>query len=343
MNSSLGTRLRMERERQGLSLSAIADETKINMVLLEGLERDDVSRWPGGLYRRAYIRAYARAAGLDPEPIVREFIERYPDPVEVEAAEQAKTAAEEARRRWFGGLSVWRRGLEILQRDRRTQAPPEYLPAVTSQSADDGAADAAEAPPPANVVSLPSEILEVRQIRLKIPETRPRAAVRRERVGLERDLVCLARVCATLGCAGDREAVRAALEDGARILGAQSVVVWIWDAARAVLCPAIAHGYPDQALTRLASLARHPDSAIASAFRTTQVTVVDRGRRTTGAVVTPLLAPAGCVGVLALEFRNGAEQRESTRAFAVLLGAQLATLLPGSSGEDVSKRHAHSC
>jgi hypothetical protein len=32
------------------------------------------------LYRRAFIRAYASAIGLDPEPVVREFIARFPDP-----------------------------------------------------------------------------------------------------------------------------------------------------------------------------------------------------------------------------------------------------------------------
>jgi cytoskeletal protein RodZ len=50
-----------------VALEAIAEETKINLALLEGLERDDVSRWPGGLFRRAYVRTYAQKIGLDPE------------------------------------------------------------------------------------------------------------------------------------------------------------------------------------------------------------------------------------------------------------------------------------
>jgi cytoskeleton protein RodZ len=67
MDSTLGTRLKTQRERQGVTLIAIAEQTKISVPLLEGLERDDVTRWPGGVYRRAYVRAYAHVIGLDPE------------------------------------------------------------------------------------------------------------------------------------------------------------------------------------------------------------------------------------------------------------------------------------
>ena len=77
---SFGARLRRVRERRRISIASIAESTKILGALLEGLEHDDVSRWPTGLYRRAFMRAYATAIGLDPEPIVREFIARFPDP-----------------------------------------------------------------------------------------------------------------------------------------------------------------------------------------------------------------------------------------------------------------------
>jgi transcriptional regulator with XRE-family HTH domain len=75
-----GRRLRMERERRTITLASISDNTKINQSLLEGLERDDVSRWPSGIFRRSFIRAYAQAIGLDPDAIAKEFLERFPDP-----------------------------------------------------------------------------------------------------------------------------------------------------------------------------------------------------------------------------------------------------------------------
>jgi transcriptional regulator with XRE-family HTH domain len=79
LEGSLGTRLRLERERRQIALADVAARTKILGALLEGLERDDVSRWPTGLYRRSFIRAYAQAIGLDPEPVLREFLACFPD------------------------------------------------------------------------------------------------------------------------------------------------------------------------------------------------------------------------------------------------------------------------
>src|SRR5688572_26241349 len=82
MEQTLGARLRLQREQQRVALVTIAEETKISVALLEGLERDDVSRWPGGLFRRAYVRTYAQKIGLDPEQVLREFLSCHPDPVQ---------------------------------------------------------------------------------------------------------------------------------------------------------------------------------------------------------------------------------------------------------------------
>ena len=78
--ATFGPRIRQERERRQISLKSIAETTKISRSLLEALERDDVSRWPTGIFRRAFVRSYAQAIGLDSDEIVREFAERFPDP-----------------------------------------------------------------------------------------------------------------------------------------------------------------------------------------------------------------------------------------------------------------------
>ena len=79
MTDSFGARLRQQREQKQLTLAAIATTTKINVALFRGLEKDDVSRWPSGIFRRSFIRAYAEAIGLDPDSVCREFLERFPD------------------------------------------------------------------------------------------------------------------------------------------------------------------------------------------------------------------------------------------------------------------------
>src|SRR5215510_634021 len=75
----LGRRLRSARERRLITLESIAASTKINVALLRDLERDDVSRWPSGIFRRSFIRSYAEAIGLDGDDVVQEFLDRYPD------------------------------------------------------------------------------------------------------------------------------------------------------------------------------------------------------------------------------------------------------------------------
>ena len=76
---AFGARLRTQRERQGVSLAAIADSTKIKLSLLDELERGDVSHWPHGLFRRAWLRDYAAAIGAPAESLVAEFVRLFPE------------------------------------------------------------------------------------------------------------------------------------------------------------------------------------------------------------------------------------------------------------------------
>lgn len=77
--AAFGATLRRERERRGVSLEAIAEETKVGLALLEALERGDLARWPTGIFRRAFVRAYAEAAGLDARAVLNEFLRIFPD------------------------------------------------------------------------------------------------------------------------------------------------------------------------------------------------------------------------------------------------------------------------
>ena len=75
---TFGPRLRRERERRGISLATITLVTKVSSDLWEGLERNDLSRWPSGIFARAFVRDYARAVGLDADEIVDEFCRLFP-------------------------------------------------------------------------------------------------------------------------------------------------------------------------------------------------------------------------------------------------------------------------
>src|SRR5262245_38952862 len=77
-SGDFGSTLRAARERRGVSLRQIANATKISVGVLEALERNDISRLPGGIFGRAFVRSYAIEVGLDPETTIQDFIAHFP-------------------------------------------------------------------------------------------------------------------------------------------------------------------------------------------------------------------------------------------------------------------------
>jgi cytoskeleton protein RodZ len=75
--TDFGETLRHAREKRGVSLRQIAANTKISLAALEALERNDVSKLPGGIFSRSFVRAYAAEVGLDPDQTVTEFLDRF--------------------------------------------------------------------------------------------------------------------------------------------------------------------------------------------------------------------------------------------------------------------------
>ena len=107
-----GAALRRRREQRGISLKDLAHRTKISASLLAGIERGDCSRWPGGIYSRAWVREYASAIGLDAEQIAASFSNcfahvAFPDgiPQKMEDAEQR--AGSRHRSWWRALLTGW--------------------------------------------------------------------------------------------------------------------------------------------------------------------------------------------------------------------------------------------
>jgi transcriptional regulator with XRE-family HTH domain len=76
---AFGPNLRRLRVQRGISLERIAANTKVTTDLWSGLERNDLSRWPAGIYARAYVRAYAVEIGVDPDATVDEFCRLFPN------------------------------------------------------------------------------------------------------------------------------------------------------------------------------------------------------------------------------------------------------------------------
>jgi hypothetical protein len=76
---AFGPNLRRIRVQRGISLESIVAATKVGTDFWAGLERNDFSRWPAGIYARSYVRAYAQHIGVDADATVDEFCRLFPN------------------------------------------------------------------------------------------------------------------------------------------------------------------------------------------------------------------------------------------------------------------------
>jgi cytoskeletal protein RodZ len=133
---------------------------------LEALERSDLSRLPGGIFTRAFIRAYAQEVGLDPDRTIQDFIAELPPdaatatahPAAIEDGEKLdsdRKAVATALRLALVSLPII--GLVIYYGTHRTPAEPARVAAPVAESQ----APAADAPvvpqPPAEPATPPAE------------------------------------------------------------------------------------------------------------------------------------------------------------------------------------------
>ncbi len=94
---AFGLELRRIRERRGLSLEQMSEQTKVGVAHYAALEAGDLSRWPSGIFRRGFVRSYAAAVGLDPDEVLAAFSRIFADPADGPRA-AARITAEAALR-----------------------------------------------------------------------------------------------------------------------------------------------------------------------------------------------------------------------------------------------------
>jgi hypothetical protein len=333
-NETFGTRLRLQREEQQIPLATIAERTKIKLSLLEGLERDDVSRWPTGIFRRSYFRAYASAIGLEPERVIGEFQALYPDPNTedniTEAVAQARLIGLRPPTRLRCLIDSAVNALPALHLQPSFKSTPS---GVRTERIAPIAEPIAEVAPPARTWrrgALPTQQTHEAPATHDAQATHDAPAIHETVVAHEKsgvDFEAVAQLCTRLARALDVCDVTPVLDEAARVLRAVGLILWVGDRHGNELTPVFTHGYSHEMTSQLGRVSRDSDNAIARAFRSSEARVVDGGDVATGAVVVPLLTATGCAGVLALELRHGGERLECVRAAATILAAQLATLV----------------
>jgi hypothetical protein len=260
------------------------------------------------LFRRAYIRAYAQAIGLDPGDVVREFLQLCPDLTE-EASPPSKIA--------------------VAAKGDQPSAPPtrlRYLLESAMRSLPGRPRESVAEPPDAAASPLARYVGPTFRSGTAPPLSVESPIIVDESpdsAQAELELAVVAQLCTAFGRAATRDELAPLLGQAAALLDAIGLIVWAWDREAGRLRPELSHGYSDRILAQIPALERDAPNATAGAFRDEQPCTVDGRDQASGALVVPVMAAGGCAGVLAIELRGKAPGR-AVPALATIFASLLA-------------------
>ncbi len=72
--ATIGATLREARERRGLTIEQVAQDTRISARFLEALEAEAFELLPAPVYVRGFLRSYASYLKLDPQPLLDQLV-----------------------------------------------------------------------------------------------------------------------------------------------------------------------------------------------------------------------------------------------------------------------------
>lgn len=73
MSFTLGEKLRQAREERGLSISEVAEQTRISALYLESIENNDYRILPGGIFNKGFVKSYARHVGINDQEALQDY------------------------------------------------------------------------------------------------------------------------------------------------------------------------------------------------------------------------------------------------------------------------------
>lgn len=73
MSETLGEKLRQAREARGITISEVADQTRISPLYIESIEKDDYSPLPGGIFNKGFVKSFAKYVGVDEQEALQDY------------------------------------------------------------------------------------------------------------------------------------------------------------------------------------------------------------------------------------------------------------------------------
>jgi cytoskeleton protein RodZ len=73
MSPTLGEKLKTAREQRGISISEVAEQTRISPLYLEAIDSDNYKTLPGGIFNKGFVRSYAKYVGVDEQEALQDY------------------------------------------------------------------------------------------------------------------------------------------------------------------------------------------------------------------------------------------------------------------------------
>jgi len=73
MSLTLGEKLQQAREARGITISEVAEQTRISPLYIESIENNDYRPLPGGIFNKGFVKSYAKYVGVDEMEALQDY------------------------------------------------------------------------------------------------------------------------------------------------------------------------------------------------------------------------------------------------------------------------------
>ena len=91
MAQSLGEKLRQAREARDITISEVAEQTRISPLYIESIENDDYRTLPGGIFNKGFVKSFAKYVGVDEQEALQDYSQMIAEQQSVQTPEDSKT------------------------------------------------------------------------------------------------------------------------------------------------------------------------------------------------------------------------------------------------------------
>lgn len=91
MAETLGEKLKQAREERGVTISEVAEQTRISPLYLDSIDKDDYRPLPGGIFNKGFIKSYAKYVGVDENEAMQDYAHLMATQEPSEEDEETKT------------------------------------------------------------------------------------------------------------------------------------------------------------------------------------------------------------------------------------------------------------